>query len=51
MFDARRAGQIAAVFLGMIILGILWYAVDALILARLERETVERWGVVKRVGN
>lgn len=51
MFDARRAGQIAAVFLGMIILGILWYAVDALILARLERETVERWGIVKRVGN
>lgn len=51
MFDARRAGQVAAVFLGMIILGILWYAVDALILARLERETVERWGIVKRVGN
>lgn len=50
MFDARRAGQVAAVFLGMIILGILWYAVDALILARLERETVERWGIVKRVG-
>jgi NitT/TauT family transport system permease protein/taurine transport system permease protein len=50
MFDARRAGQVAAVFLGMIILGILWYAVDALILARLERQTVERWGIVKRVG-
>lgn len=51
MFDARRAGQVAAVFLGMIILGILWYAVDALILARLERETVERWGILKQVGN
>lgn len=51
MFDARRAGQVTEVFLGMIILGILWYAVDALILAPLERETVERWGLVRKVGN
>ena len=46
MFDARRAGQIAEVFVGMIILGMLWYAFDSLILAPLERETVERWGIV-----
>jgi taurine transport system permease protein len=51
MFDARRAGQITEVLLGMIILGALWYLVDALILARLERETVERWGLVRRVGS
>src|SRR5690606_35449927 len=26
MFDARRVGDVAEVFLGMIVLGILWYA-------------------------
>ena len=51
MFDARRGGQVTEVFIGMIILGILWYAFDALILAPLERETVERWGLVGKVGN
>lgn len=48
MFDARRAGQVTEVFVGMIVLGVLWYATDALVLAPLERETVERWGMVKR---
>jgi taurine transport system permease protein len=50
MFDARRAGQVDDVFVGMIVLGVLWYATDALLLAPLERETVERWGIVKRIG-
>ncbi len=48
MFDARRVGEVTDVFLGMIVLGVLWYALDALILAPLERETVERWGMVRR---
>lgn len=48
MFDARRSGQVTEVFVGMIILGVLWYATDALILAPLERATVERWGMVHR---
>ena len=48
MFDARRAGQVAAVFLGMIILGILWYIVDSWILAPIERATGQRWGMVQR---
>jgi taurine transport system permease protein len=51
MFDARRAGQVTEVFVGMIVLGILWYMTDALILAPLERETVERWGMVARPTN
>jgi taurine transport system permease protein len=50
MFDARRAGQVTEVFVGMIILGILWYATDALFLAPFERATVERWGMVRRPG-
>ena len=47
MFDARRVGDVAEVFLGMIVLGILWYALDALLLAPFERATVERWGLVR----
>jgi taurine transport system permease protein len=47
MFDARRVGDVSEVFLGMIVLGILWYALDALILAPFERATVERWGLVR----
>ncbi|MER5441429.1 ABC transporter permease [Streptomyces sp. NPDC002790] len=47
MFDARRVGDISQVFLGMVVLGALWYALDALILAPFERATVERWGMVR----
>ncbi|GAA3963188.1 ABC transporter permease [Actinomadura viridis] len=49
MFDARRVGEVGEVFLGMIVLGVLWYALDALILAPFERATVERWGMVRQV--
>jgi NitT/TauT family transport system permease protein/taurine transport system permease protein len=48
MFDARRAGSVVEILLGMIILGLLWYAVDALILAPIERATGQRWGMVTR---
>ena len=46
MFDARRAGSTVEIILGMIILGLLWYIVDAWILAPLERATGQRWGLV-----
>ncbi len=49
MFDARRVGDVSEVFLGMIVLGVLWYALDALVLAPFERATVERWGMVRHV--
>jgi NitT/TauT family transport system permease protein/taurine transport system permease protein len=48
MFDARRAGQVTEVLLGMILLGLLWYVVDGWILVPLEQATVQRWGVVAR---
>ncbi|CAL9518885.1 hypothetical protein SUDANB121_03813 [Nocardiopsis dassonvillei] len=47
MFDARRVGDVSQVFLGMVVLGILWYMLDALVLAPFERATVERWGLVR----
>ena len=37
MFDARRAGSVTEIVLGMILLGILWYIVDAWILAPIKR--------------
>ena len=48
MFDARRAGSVVEIMLGMIVLGILWYIVDAWILAPIERATGQRWGLMTR---
>jgi taurine transport system permease protein len=48
MFDARRAGSVVEIMLGMVVLGALWYAVDAWILAPIERATGQRWGLVTR---
>jgi NitT/TauT family transport system permease protein/taurine transport system permease protein len=48
MFDARRAGSVVEIVVGMIILGILWYIVDNWVLAPIERATGERWGLVTR---
>jgi taurine transport system permease protein len=48
MFDARRAGSVVEILLGMVILGLLWYIVDSWILAPVERATGERWGLVTR---
>ena len=42
------ASGVVEILLGMIILGLLWYAVDALILAPIERATGQRWGTVAR---
>ncbi|MBI3375289.1 MAG: ABC transporter permease [Betaproteobacteria bacterium] len=48
MFDARRAGSVVEILLGMIVLGVLWYIVDSWVLAPIERATGERWGLVTR---
>jgi len=50
MFDARRSGSVVEMILGMILLGLLWYAVDAGLLRPAERATVERWGLVRPTG-
>ena len=48
MFDARRAGSVVEILLGMIVLGLLWYVVDGWVLVPIERATVQRWGLVTR---
>jgi taurine transport system permease protein len=48
MFDARRAGSAVEIVIGMIVLGLLWYVVDAWILAPIERATGQRWGLIAR---
>ena len=32
----------------MIVIGVLWLLLDRLVLAPLERATIERWGLVQR---
>jgi NitT/TauT family transport system permease protein/taurine transport system permease protein len=46
MFDARRAGSVVEILLGMVVLGTLWYLVDSWVLAPIERATGKRWGLV-----
>lgn len=48
MFDARRAGSVTEVVIGLVVLGVLWSIVNSSILAPLERATGERWGLVAR---
>jgi len=50
MFDARRSGSVVEMLLGMIVLGLLWYVVDAGLLSPLERATIQRWALVTEAG-
>lgn len=48
IFDARTAGIIERVMLGMIILGALWLMIDRLILRPIEEYTAVKWGMVQQ---
>lgn len=48
IFDARTAGLIERVMLGMIILGALWVLIDRLILRPVEEYTATKWGMVRQ---
>ncbi|MET0191833.1 MAG: ABC transporter permease [Hyphomicrobiaceae bacterium] len=47
LFVARDFYRTEVIVLGMIIIGVLWLLLDRLILAPLERATIERWGMVQ----
>ena len=48
LFLARDFYKTEVIVLGMIIIGLIWLAIDRLILAPTERATIERWGMVRR---
>ena len=48
LFLARDFYKTEVIVLGMIIIGLIWLVIDRLILAPLERATIERWGMVRR---
>ena len=48
LFTARDFYQTEVIVFGMIVIGLLWLVLDRLLLAPLERATIERWGLVVR---
>ena len=49
LFLARDFYQTEVIVFGMIVIGTLWLLIDRLLLAPLERATIERWGMVVRI--
>ncbi len=48
LFVARDFYRTEVIVFGMIVIGVLWLLIDRLLLAPLERATIERWGLVRR---
>jgi taurine transport system permease protein len=48
LFVARDFYRTEVIVLGMIVIGVLWLMLDRLVLAPIERATIERWGMVQR---
>ncbi len=47
LFLARDFYRTEVIVFGMIVIGALWLLIDRLLLAPLERRTIERWGMVR----
>ena len=47
LFVARDFYRTEVIVMGMIVIGVLWLLIDRLLLAPLERATIERWGMVR----
>jgi len=47
IFEARKFHQIDQILAGMVVIGVLYLIVDRMVLAPVERLTVQRWGVVR----
>jgi NitT/TauT family transport system permease protein/taurine transport system permease protein len=48
LFLARDFYRTEVIVFAMIVIGLIWLALDRLVLAPLERATIERWGLVQR---
>lgn len=49
LFLARDFYRTEVIVLGMILIGAIWVLIDRLILAPIERRTIERWGLARTV--
>lgn len=47
LFVARDFYKTEVIVMGMIVIGVLWLLIDRLLLAPVERATIERWGLVR----
>lgn len=50
IFESRENQLTQRTIVGMIVIGVLWLAIDRLYLRPIEAATVERWGLVHRAG-
>jgi NitT/TauT family transport system permease protein/taurine transport system permease protein len=50
LFLARQYYETDVIILMMVIIGVLWLVMDRLLLAPVERRTVQRWGATRAVG-
>jgi NitT/TauT family transport system permease protein/taurine transport system permease protein len=48
IFEARQNQLTGRTIVGMIVMGILWLAIERLYLRPLEKVTIERWGMLRR---
>ena len=46
IYQARFFNDIAAMFVGLMLIGISSFLLDRVVLKRLEKETVEKWGML-----
>jgi NitT/TauT family transport system permease protein/taurine transport system permease protein len=46
IFDARSYMRSDLVLVGMIVIGVIWLAIDRTFLVTLERRTIQRWGLI-----
>jgi taurine transport system permease protein len=47
LFLARDFYKTEVIVFGMIVIGMIWLVIDRLVLAPIERATIERWGLVR----
>lgn len=46
IFDARSYMRSDLVMVGMVVIGVLWLAIDRIFLVTLEKRTIHRWGLI-----
>lgn len=51
IFEGAQAHQTARTIVGMIVMGLLWLAIDQFYLRPIERATIQRWGLTVEAGD